>query len=73
MTNPYDTPEAKLAQLKKEYEYSSQRLKANQKRMNKLMGKLQRIEMDRNFWLGELQRNTDALYQLQFGDKDESS
>jgi hypothetical protein len=70
-TNPFDTPEAKLKYLRKDYEYAKERLKSNQKRMNKLLAKMYPLNSDRDFWLKEIQRCTQEMYELQFGDDDD--
>ncbi len=55
--------------LKREYEYAGQRLDRNRKKVVKLLDKLYKLNQDRDAWLRESERTTQALYKLQYPDE----
>lgn len=60
---------ATKAKLRRQYEHAGDALERNNKKTVKLMGKLERLQRDRDAWLKESERCTMALYKMEFPDE----
>lgn len=54
--------------LRRQYEHAGDALNRNSKKVVKLLGKLERLNKDRDAWLKESERCTQALYKMEFPD-----
>jgi hypothetical protein len=54
--------------LRREYDHAREQLDRNQKKVVKLLDKLYLLNKDRDAWLRESERATQAMYKIDFPD-----